>query len=72
MPAKSTAQRNLMQAALHGAQFAKAKAIRKSMTPEQIGEFAHTTNRVIRNTTDMHPPSRTRPGADGAKKGPSR
>ncbi len=42
MPAKSAAQRRLMQAALHGATFKKAKDIRKSMSPSQIRDFTHT------------------------------
>lgn len=62
MPAESEKQRRLMAAALHGAKFAKAKEIRKSMSPEQIREFTHA-KRAIRNTTDMHP-SRPHPGAD--------
>jgi len=39
-PAKSKAQRRLMAAALHGARFAKAKKVRKSMTDAQLEEFA--------------------------------
>lgn len=41
MPAKSEKQRRLMEAALHGATFAKGKAIRKSMSPAQIKDFTH-------------------------------
>jgi hypothetical protein len=41
MPATSQKQRRLMAAALHGADFPKAKAIRRSMTDEQIKDFTH-------------------------------
>ncbi len=40
MPAKSKAQANLMRAAEHGANFPKAKQLRKSMTHEQLHDFA--------------------------------
>ena len=33
-----------MAAAEHGATFPKAKAIRRSMTPQQMHDFAATTN----------------------------
>ncbi len=39
MPAKSTKQRNLMAAALHGADFPKAQAARESMSTKQIKDF---------------------------------
>jgi hypothetical protein len=42
MPAKSEAQARLMRAAEHGADFPKAKAIRASMSPEQIQDFSRT------------------------------
>jgi len=42
MPAKSKAQANLMAAAEHGASFPKAKALRASMTTEQLHDFAAT------------------------------
>jgi hypothetical protein len=38
-PAKSASQKRLMQAAAHGATFAKAKQIRDSMTLAQIRDF---------------------------------
>lgn len=57
MPAKSAAQQRLMQAALHGADFPKAREIRQSMTREQIQDFTRRTG-VIRNVADMR---RTRP-----------
>lgn len=40
MPAKSKSQQRLMQAAEHGATFPKAKALRASMTPAQLHDFA--------------------------------
>lgn len=40
MPSVSRAQQRLMQAAAHGATFAKAKHVRASMTPEQLHDFA--------------------------------
>lgn len=42
MPAKSASQRRLMAAAEHGATFAKAKQLRKSMTHAQLHDFAAT------------------------------
>jgi hypothetical protein len=39
MPAKSPAQRRLMQAAAHGATFKKAREVRQSMTPEQLRDY---------------------------------
>ena len=42
MPAKSPAQRRLMEAAAHGATFPKAQAIRRSMTMKQIGDFTQS------------------------------
>lgn len=41
MPAKSQKQANLMRAAAHGAQFPKAKAIRRSMSAAKMREFEH-------------------------------
>lgn len=40
MPAKSRAQQRLMQAAEHGANFPMAKKLRKSMTHQQLHDFA--------------------------------
>lgn len=40
MPAKSRSQQRLMQAAEHGATFPKARAIRQSMTHQQMHDFA--------------------------------
>ena len=40
MPAKSKAQQRLMAAAAHGAEFAKAKALRKSMSMSTLRDFA--------------------------------
>lgn len=40
MPAVSVAQQHLMQAAEHGAKFAKAKKLRKSMSKSQLHDFA--------------------------------
>lgn len=40
MPAVSRAQRRLMAAAEHGATFPKAKKLRRSMTHEQLHDFA--------------------------------
>lgn len=40
MPAKSASQRRLMAAAEHGATFPKAKALRQSMTHQQLHDFA--------------------------------
>ena len=47
MPAKSKAQRNLMAAAEHGATFPAAKAIRQSMTYEQMHDFAATSAKTL-------------------------
>ena len=40
MPSVSRSQQRLMQAAEHGANFAKAKKIRASMTEQQMHDFA--------------------------------
>jgi hypothetical protein len=40
MPAKSRAQQRLMQAAEHGADFPMAKKVRRSMTHDQMHDFA--------------------------------
>lgn len=40
MPAISLAQKRLMQAAEHGAQFGLAKKLRLSMTREQLHDYA--------------------------------
>lgn len=40
MPSKSKAQQRLMAAAEHGAQFPMAQQIRKSMTHQQMHDFA--------------------------------
>jgi GTP-dependent phosphoenolpyruvate carboxykinase len=40
MPAKSKAQQRLMAAAEHGASFPAAKKIRRTMTREQMHDFA--------------------------------
>lgn len=40
MPSRSIAQMNLMRAAEHGANFPMAKKIRKSMTKQQMHDFA--------------------------------
>lgn len=42
MPAKSQKQANLMRAALHGADFPKAQAVRETMTRKQLKEWAQT------------------------------
>lgn len=40
MPAKSRAQQRLMQAAEHGATFPAAKKLRRTMTHQQLHDFA--------------------------------
>lgn len=45
MPSKSRSQQRLMQAAEHGATFPKAKAIRQSMTHQQMHDFASGSER---------------------------
>jgi len=40
LPAKSRAQQKLFQAAEHGANFPMAKKLRKSMTHDQLHDFA--------------------------------
>ncbi len=42
MPSVSKAQQHLMAAAEHGATFAKAEALRRSMTSGQLADFAKT------------------------------
>ena len=55
MPAQSEKQRRLMAAALHGADFRKAKQIRASMTTAQLRDFAG------RRHTGTSAPRRARP-----------
>lgn len=45
MPAQSEAQARLMRAAAHGAQFQKAKQLRKTMTLRQLSDFARKAKR---------------------------
>lgn len=40
MPAKSKSQQRLMQAASHGASFALAKKLRRTMSPQQLHDFS--------------------------------
>lgn len=47
MPAKSQSQRRLMGAAVHGATFPKARAIRRSMSKGQMREFASTQEKGL-------------------------
>lgn len=47
MPAKSKAQRKLMGAAEHGATFPAARAIRKSMTKQEMHDFASTKEKGL-------------------------
>jgi hypothetical protein len=47
MPAKSKRQQHLMAAAAHGATFPKAREVRASLTPRQLGEFAATPTRDL-------------------------
>ena len=54
MPAKSEAQARLMRAAEHGADFPKAKAIRESMSPEQIQDFSRTSAEDASNQTNRY------------------
>ncbi len=50
MPAKSQAQRRLMAAAKHGADFPMAKKVRASMTDKQLSEFSHTSAKAPEHT----------------------
>lgn len=45
MPSVSRAQQRLMQAAEHGATFAKAKKLRQTMTHQQLHDFASGSER---------------------------
>ena len=40
MPAKSRKQRNLMMAAMHGADFPMAQKVRESMSTAQLADYA--------------------------------
>lgn len=66
MPAKSEKQRRLFAAAEHGATFKKAEELRKSMSQNQLHDFAQKTG-FIRNTVDMAPPQRTRSAGTRSK-----
>lgn len=52
MPAVSKSQANLMAAAEHGAKFPMAKKLRKSMTHQQLHDFAATKRKKL----PMHVP----------------
>ena len=47
MPAKSASQQRLMAAAEHGADFAKARKIRESMSLKQIAEYARSSTKHL-------------------------
>lgn len=47
MPAKSKAQRRLMAAAEHGANFPMARKLRGSMSHQQLHDFAATSERDL-------------------------
>ena len=47
MPSVSKSERRLMGAAEHGANFPKAKKIRKSMSHKQMHEFASTKEKGL-------------------------
>lgn len=47
MPATSKAQRRLMGAAEHGADFPMAKKLRKSMSKDQLHDFAATKEKGL-------------------------
>ena len=52
MPAESKAQRRLMGAAEHGADFPAAKKIRESMTKGQMRDFAATKEKDLPEKKD--------------------
>ena len=47
MPAKSKAQQHLMAAAEHGANFPMARKLRKSMSHQQLHDFAATKTKTL-------------------------
>lgn len=47
LPSLSQAQQRLMAAALHGANFPKAKKLRGSMSLKQLREFAMTSRKGL-------------------------
>jgi hypothetical protein len=47
MPSKSKAQQHTAGAAEHGANFPAAKAMRASMTPKQLHDFAATKTKGL-------------------------
>jgi hypothetical protein len=47
MPAKSKAQRRVMAAAEHGAQFPMAQRLRQSMSLSQLHDFAATSSKDL-------------------------
>ncbi len=55
MPSESKSQRRLIAAAEHGANFPKAKAIRRSMTHQQMHDFASTSERGLPERKKKHP-----------------
>ena len=53
MPAVSKSQQRLMGAAEHGATFPLAKKLRKSMTPQQLHDFASTRGKLPKRKMNM-------------------
>ena len=58
MPAKSQAQRRLMAAAKHGADFPMARKVRASMSDKQLGEFSHAKAKAPEHAPNRYHPSR--------------
>ena len=54
MPAKSKKQRHLMAAAEHGASFPMAKKVRKSMSKDQMHDFAATKEKGLPVAVKAH------------------
>ena len=57
MPARSKAQQHLMAAAEHGATFPLAKRLRKTMTHQQLHDFAATSTKAL----PAHTPAKGKP-----------
>ena len=62
MPAVSGAQQRLMAAAEHGANFALAKKVRRSMTMSQLHDFAATPRKGLPNKVGKAGTSAHHPG----------
>ena len=61
MPARSVAQRHLMAAAEHGADFPMAQKLRASMSLSQLHDFAKTSEKNLPSHVKAAPVRKSQP-----------